>query len=189
MVSSTVGSSTITGWNRLSRAGSFSIYCRYSSSVVAPMQCSSPLASIGFSIFPASIAPSVLPAPTIVCSSSINRIICPSLFLTSSRTAFNRSSNSPLYLAPATNAPISRENIFLSFKPCGTSPRTIRCASPSTTAVLPTPGSPISTGLFFVFLESIRIIFLISLSLPITGSSFCFLAFSTRSCPYFSSVS
>ena len=37
MVSSTVGSSTVTGWNRLSRAGSFSIYL-YSSRVVAPMQ-------------------------------------------------------------------------------------------------------------------------------------------------------
>ena len=37
-----------------------------------------------------------------------------------------------------------------SFSPSGTSPATIRCASPSTIAVLPTPGSPISTGLFFV---------------------------------------
>ncbi len=165
------------------------MYCRYSSSVVAPIQCSSPRASMGFNIFPASIAPSVLPAPTIVCSSSMNRIICPSLFLTSSNTAFNRSSNSPLYFAPATSAPISSEKIFLSFNPCGTSPRTMRCASPSTTAVLPTPGSPISTGLFLVFLERIRIIFRISLSRPITGSSFWFRAFSTKSCPYFSSVS
>ena len=32
--------------------------------------------------------------------------------------------------------------------------RTIRCASPSTMAVLPTPGSPMSTGLFFVRRES-----------------------------------
>ena len=32
----------------------------------------------------------------------------------------------------------------------GTSPLTMRCASPSTMAVLPTPGSPISTGLFLV---------------------------------------
>ena len=38
----------------------------------------------------------------------------------------------------------------LSFSPSGTSPRTMRCASPSTIAVLPTPGSPISTGLFLV---------------------------------------
>ena len=122
-------------------------------------------------MLPASIAPSVLPAPTIKWSSSMKRIILPSLFLTSSRTAFRRSSNSPRYFAPATSAPISSEKIFLSFKPSGTSPRTIRCASPSTTAVLPTPGSPIKTGLFFVLRERIRTTFLISLSRPITGSS------------------
>ena len=40
-----------------------------------------------------------------------------------------------------------------------------------------------------LFLDKIRITFLISLSLPITGSSFCCLARSTSSCPYFSSVS
>ena len=38
MVSSTVGSPTKTGWNRRSRAGSFSMCSRNSSSVVAPMQ-------------------------------------------------------------------------------------------------------------------------------------------------------
>ena len=52
-------------------------------------------------------------------------------------------------------------------------------------AVLPTPASPIKTGLFFVFLESILITLRISLSLPITGSSLWFLASSTRSEPYF----
>ena len=145
------------------------------------MQWSSPRASIGFNILPASMEPSVLPAPTMVCSSSMNRMICPSLFLTSSRTAFRRSSNSPRYLAPATREPISRANNFLSFSPSGTSPRTIRCARPSTTAVLPTPGSPIRTGLFFVLRDRIRTTLRISLSLPITGSSFWFLARSTRS--------
>ena len=181
IVSSTVGSATITGWKRRSRAASFSMYWRYSFKVVAPIQWSSPLASIGFNMFPASIEPSVLPAPTMVCSSSMNRMICPSLFFTSSRTAFRRSSNSPLYFAPATSAPISSAKIFLSFSPCGTSPFTIRCASPSTTAVLPTPGSPISTGLFLVFRERIRTTLRISLSRPMTGSSFWSLARSTRS--------
>ena len=184
MVSSTVGSSTRTGWNRRSRAASFSIYCRYSFSVVAPMQCSSPRASIGFRRLPASIAPSDLPAPTMVCSSSMNRMMPPSLFLTSFKTAFKRSSNSPRYFAPAINAPRSREKIFRSFRLSGTSPRTIRSASPSAIAVLPTPGSPIKTGLFFVFLERIRITFRISLSRPITGSSLPARARSTRSCPY-----
>ena len=181
IVSSTVGSSTITGWKRLSRAASFSMYSRYSSSVVAPTQCSSPLASIGLRSCPASMAPSVFPAPTIVWSSSIKRIICPSEAFTSSSTALSLSSNSPLYLAPAIREPISSANSFLSFKPSGTSPFTIRCASPSTTAVLPTPGSPISTGLFLVLRERIRTTFRISSSRPITGSSFCCLARSTMS--------
>ena len=157
--------------------------------MVAPIQWRSPLASIGLSIFPASMAPSVFPAPTIVCSSSIKRMTLPSLFFTSSSTAFSRSSNSPRYLAPATSAPISKEKIVFSFKPSGTSPRTILCASPSTTAVLPTPGSPISTGLFFVFLDKMRIVFRISASRPMTGSSFCSLALSTRSEPYLFNVS
>ena len=171
----------MTGWNLRSNAASFSIYSRYSSSVVAPIQCSSPRASIGFNSCPASIAPSVFPAPTIVCSSSINRMICPSEFLMSSRTAFKRSSNSPRYFAPATRAPISSANNFLSFKPSGTSPFTIRCASPSTTAVLPTPGSPISTGLFFVLRERMRTTLRISSSRPMTGSSFCSFARATIS--------
>ena len=37
----------------------------------------------------------------------------------------------------------------------GTSPATIRCARPSATAVFPTPGSPIRTGLFLVRRDSI----------------------------------
>ena len=184
MVSSTVGSSTMTGWKRRSRAASFSIYFRYSSRVVAPMQCSSPRASMGFSRFPASMLPSVRPAPTMVCSSSIKSSIFPSLFLISSSTAFRRSSNSPRYLAPAIKAPISREKMDLSFSPSGTSPRTIRWARPSAMAVLPTPGSPINTGLFFVLRERMRMTFRISASLPMTGSGVCSLARLTRSVPY-----
>ena len=54
MVASTVGSATITGWKRRSSAGSFSMYLRYSSSVVAPTQRNSPRASCGFMMFAAS---------------------------------------------------------------------------------------------------------------------------------------
>jgi hypothetical protein len=43
----------LTGWKRLSRAGSFSMYFLCSSSVVAPMQRNCPLASNGFSKLPA----------------------------------------------------------------------------------------------------------------------------------------
>ena len=189
MVSSTVGSCTRTVWNRRSSAGSFSIYWRYSSSVVAPMQCSSPRASIGFNRLPASIEPSVLPAPTMVCSSSINRMMRPSDFLTSASTAFRRSSNSPRYFAPAINAPISSEKIVLSCKDLGTSFATIRCARPSTMAVLPTPGSPMRTGLFFVLRDRMRMTFRISSSRPMTGSIFCSRARLTRSVPYLASAS
>ena len=153
------------------------------------MQCNSPRASIGFKRFPASIEPSVFPAPTIVCSSSIKRMILPSAFLTSFKTAFSLSSNSPRYFAPATSAPMSSEKMVLSFSPSGTSPRTIRCASPSAIAVLPTPGSPIRTGLFLLFLERIRMTLRISESRPITGSSFCSRARSTRSVPNFARTS
>ena len=75
-MSSTDGSPTSTCWNRRSSAASFSMYLRYSSSVVAPTSRSSPRASIGLIMLPASIAPSpVAPAPTIVCSSSMNVMI------------------------------------------------------------------------------------------------------------------
>ena len=62
----------------------------------------------------------------------------------------------------------------------------MRSASPSTIAVLPTPGSPMSTGLFFVRRESTWITRRISWSRPITGSSLPCSARSTRSMPYFS---
>ena len=189
MVSSTDGSSTCTGWKRRSSAASFSMYLRYSSRVVAPMQWSSPLASMGFKRLPASMLPSVLPAPTMLCSSSINRIMPPSDCFISSSTAFSRSSNSPRYFAPAMSAPISRENMVLFLSPSGTSPRTIRWARPSAMAVLPTPGSPMSTGLFLVLRESMRITLRISVSRPMTGSSLLSLARCTRSVPYFFSAS
>ena len=150
MVASTVGSFTSTFWKRRSSAPSFSMYLRYSSSVVAPMQCNSPRASAGFSMLPASIAPSALPAPTMVCSSSINTMMRPSSMAISFSTDFRRSSNSPRYFAPASSAAISSDNTRLPFRDSGTSSLTIRCAKPSTIAVLPTPGSPIKTGLFLV---------------------------------------
>jgi ATP-dependent Clp protease ATP-binding subunit ClpA len=42
--------------------------------------------------------------------SSINKITCPCSASNSFNTAFNRSSNSPRYFAPATNAAISNDN-------------------------------------------------------------------------------
>src|SRR5581483_4463339 len=102
--------------------------------------------------------------------------------------AFRRSSNSPRYFEPASSAPMSSAQTRRSRSPSGTSPPTIRCASPSAIAVLPTPGSPISTGLFFVRRERIWITRRISSSRPITGSSFPCSAASVRSRPNFSSA-
>ena len=77
MVSSTLGSPTNTGWKRRASAASFSTCLRYSSSVVAPTQCSAPRASAGLIRLEASIAPSARPAPTSVCISSMNRMTSP----------------------------------------------------------------------------------------------------------------
>ena len=56
-MSATEGSPTYTGWKRRSKAGSFGMCRRYSSSVVAPIARSSPCASAGFRRFPALTAP------------------------------------------------------------------------------------------------------------------------------------
>ena len=136
-------------------------------------------------MFDASIAPSAAPVPTSVCSSSINSKTSPSAEVTSCNKAFNRSSNSPRNLAPATRAPRSRDRSRLSIRLSGTSPFTMRSARPSAIAVLPTPGSPIRTGLFLVRRESTWTVRRISSSRPITGSSLPMRAASVKSCVYF----
>ena len=105
----------------------------------------------------------------------MNRITLPA-DCTSFKTALSRSSNSPRYFVPAIRAPISRATTRRFFRLCGTSPCTIRRANPSAMAVLPTPGSPISTGLFFVRRDRTWITRRISWSRPITGSSLPWLA-------------
>ena len=187
--SSRFGSSTITGWKRRSSAASFSMYFRYSLIVVAPMTLIRPRASAGFKRLPASVDPSLAPAPTIVWISSIKRTISPSDFSTSSMTDLSRSSNSPRYFAPAIMAPRSRVRIFFDRSASGTSPLMIRIAIPSTIAVLPTPGSPIRTGLFLLRRARIWMARRISSSRPMTGSIFPFLAWSMRSMVYFFSDS
>ena len=181
------GSLTFIILNLLSSAESFSIYFLYSSNVVAPINCISPLASNGFKILAASIAPSAAPAPTIVCISSINKIIF-FAFFTSSKIFFILSSKSPLYFAPATIPDISKSIILLFFKFSGTSPAMIFSASPSTIAVFPTPGSPTKHGLFLFLLEIICIILSISFSLPIIVSYLPSSAFAVISSPYWFKV-
>mmetsp|Transcript_20078 Transcript_20078/g.36442 ORF Transcript_20078/g.36442 Transcript_20078/m.36442 type:complete len:220 (-) Transcript_20078:313-972(-) len=144
---------------------------------------------MGFNRLAASMAPSVLPAPNIRWTSSTNKIILPSAFLHSSRTARSRSSNSPRYFAPATRLPMSNVRRATPLSDSGTSPSKILRASPSTIAVLPVPGSPTKQGLFFVRLLKICTMRRISSSRPITGSSFPSSAAFTKSMPYFSRAS
>ncbi len=160
----------MTVWNRRSRAPSFSMYLRYSLSVEAPTHWSSPRASAGLSMLEASMAPSAAPAPTSVCSSSMNSTIC-LFWAISFMTALSRSSNWPRYLVPAMTAAMSSESTRWSLRTSGQSPLAIMSARPSTMAVLPTPGSPMSTGLFFLRRARISMTRSISLARPIVGSS------------------
>ena len=168
MVSSTVGGSTMTVWNRRSSAPSFSMYFRYSLSVEAPTHCSSPRASAGLSMLEASMAPSAAPAPTSVCSSSMKRMMF-LFWAISFMTALSRSSNWPRYLVPAMTAAMSSDSTRWSRSTSGQSPLAMSSASPSTMAVLPTPGSPISTGLFFLRRARISMTRSISLARPMVG--------------------
>ena len=63
----------------------------------------------------------------------------------------------------------------------GTSPRTIRSASPSAIAVLPTPGSPTNSGLFFERRQRIWMVRSTSRSRPIRMSILPCLALALRS--------
>ena len=182
MVSSTDGASTFTDWKRRSRAESFSMYLRYSLRVVAPTHCSSPRESAGLKMFEASIAPSAAPAPTIVWSSSMNRMMFRARLI-SSITALMRSSNWPRYLVPATMRARSRVMTFLSARISGTLPEAISWARPSTIAVLPTPASPMRTGLFLVRRQRIWMTRRISFFRPMTGSISLLRASSVRSRP------
>ena len=173
--SSILGGLTVIFWNLRSSAPSFSTYLRNSSNVVAPIQWISPLANDGLNILEASKDPEAPPAPTLVWSSSINIII--SLEdSNSSIIVFKRSSNCPLYFVPATIAGRSNDKIRLLCNNLGTSLCIILWARPSIIAVFPTPGSPISTGLFFFLRVKICATRSISSSLPITGSSSSFSA-------------
>ena len=99
-------------------------------------------------------------------------------------TALMRSSNCPRYLVPATSDAMSSAKIRLLNSVRDTLRFTILIASPSTIADLPTPGSPMSTGLFFLRRLSICDRRSISLSRPTTGSRRSFSASLVMSLPY-----
>ena len=182
IVSSGEVASTITIWKRRAKAPSFSMYCLYSSKVVAPMHWISPRARAGLNMLDASREPEAPPAPTIVCNSSMNRMTLGD-FSNSFITAFIRSSNCPLYLVPATKDARSKVTTRLLNKIRETFFWTMRKANPSAMAVLPTPGSPIKIGLFFFLRERICATRSISFSRPMIGSSLSSSAILVRSRP------
>ena len=132
----------------------------------------SPRARAGLSKFAASVCPGSPPAPIREWASSINKIAVPSRELSSVKSDFKRFSNSPLTLAPASRAPILSARILTFFSASGTRPDATCRAKPSTILLFPTPGSPVSIGLFCLRRSKISISCLISFSLPVTGSSF-----------------
>ena len=183
------GSSTLTTWKRRVSAGSFSMYFLYSAQVVAPMVRRVPRASAGFSRLAASPVPAAPPAPTKVWVSSTNITIGTGLACTSSITWRKRFSNSPFIDAPACSSPTSSASSRTSCKLGGTSPRAILRAKPSTTAVLPTPASPVRIGLFCRRRIRISTIWRISSSRPTIGSISPLRACSVRSVQNCSSAS
>ena len=178
---SSVGSSTLTTWNRRARAASFSKYFLYSAQVVAAIVRSSPRASAGFRRLAASFCPAAPPAPIIVCASSMKMMIGVGEAFTSSMTDFRRLSNSPLIPAPACRSPRSSVLTATFLSGPGTSPAAIRIAKPSTTAVFPTPASPVRIGLFWRRRVRMSITCRISKSRPRIGSIFPARALAVRS--------
>ena len=175
------GSSTWTTWKRRVSAGSFSMCFLYSAQVVAATVRSVPRASAGFNRLAASPVPAAPPAPTRVCASSMNRMIGLGEDWTSSITCRRRFSNSPFMLAPACSRPTSSVFSETSASDGGTSPATMRWAKPSTTAVLPTPASPVRIGLFWRRRIRMSMTWRISSSRPTIGSILPLLAWSVRS--------
>ena len=109
--------------------------------------------------------------------------ITSSFFSSSFITAFIRSSNCPRYFVPATKLAKSNVTTRLLKRIRETLRFTILKARPSAIADLPTPGSPIKSGLFFFLLLNIWETRSISFSLPTTGSNFPSSACAVKSRP------
>ena len=190
MVSSTEGSPTSTCWKRRSSAASFSMYLRYSSSVVAPTSRRlttgehrlDHVACVhrGFTGGSGADDGVQLVDEGDDLSGTVLDVVEDSLEAFLEFTAELGTGDH------GTRGPGTRRSCLEAIP--GTSPATMRWARPSTIAVLPTPGSPMSTGLFLVRRESTCTTRRISVSRPITGSSLPLRAASVRSVEYFSSA-
>ena len=174
-VSSRVGSPIFTTRNRRESASSSWRISLYSVTVVAPIIWTSPRARADLKMFAASEGtPMAEPAPTRVCASSMKRM---RFFrsLTSAITFSIRSSNIPRKTVPATTVFICRLTTWCSRSRSGTrcGSYSRRIASPSTTAVFPTPGSPrIITELDRSLWQRYSRIRSISASRPVIGGIF-----------------
>ena len=135
-------------WKRRASAGSFSKYFLYSDQVVAATVRSSPRARAGFSRFAASPRPpGRRPRSGVRFVDEQDDRFGRRLDLVDH--PFSRFSNSPLTPRPPGEVPCRARGWRRPSGRSGTSPSTTRSASPSTTAVLLTPASPTTIGLFF----------------------------------------
>ena len=169
--SGSVGSSTFTTWKRRVSAASFSKYFLYSAQVVAAMLRSSPRASAGFSRLAASFCPA--------CAAGADQRVR----LVDEQDDRRRrrlhlvddALEAVLELALHAGAGLQQAQVERhgASRPSahrGTSPAAMRSARPSTTAVLPTPASPVRIGLFWRRRVRMSTIWRISASRPRIGS-------------------
>ena len=108
-----------------------------------------PTASAGFSRLPASIVPpDAEPAPTSVWISSMKRIAFGSLSSAVEHLLDALLEVAAIARAGDQRAEVERVDLARPSAPRARRPRWMRSARPSASAVLPTPGSPTSSGLF-----------------------------------------
>jgi hypothetical protein len=106
-----------------------------------------------------------------VCISSMNRMMSPFRLLNLVEHAFQALLELAAIFGARDQAAHVERHQGAVLQLSGTSPLAMRSARPSAIAVLPTPGSPIRTGLFLVRRARIWMVRRISSSRPMTGSS------------------
>ena len=164
------------------------MYLRYSSSVVAPIVCSSPRASIGLSRFEASIAPSAAPAP----DDRVELVDEQDDLALGVLDVLEDGLEPLLELAPELGAGDERAEVErddpLVLERLGDVAPDDALGEALGDGRLADPGSPMRTGLFLVRRRRTWMTRRISSSRPMTGSSLPARASAVRSRPYFSSA-
>ena len=139
-------------------------------------------------MLPASMAPSALPAPTMVWISSMKTMMRPSSLAMSRSTAFSAPRTRPVLGAGQQAGHVQHQHLLAlqGFRHLAVDDALGQAFDDGGLA---DPGSPISTGLFLVRRCRIWMARRISSSRPITGSSLPWAARSVRSMQYFFSAS